>query len=112
MPVLPGSNYIGPGNTLNSGNPTNQFDLITFSHDNQYNNAESDSDIIQADKEFLKSAYESVPCNTLESIHKYVSLFGIGVKYNVESLTGVLYPKLQVWLIIIENAFTLRHNEE
>ena len=111
MPVLPGSNYIGPGNTLNSGNPTNQFDLIAFSHDNQYNNAESESDIIQADKEFLKSAYESVPFNALESVHKYVSLFGIGVKYNIESLTGVLYPKLQVWLII-ENEFTLLHNGE
>ena len=99
MPVLPGSNYIGPGNSLDSGNPKNQFDLIAYSHDNQYNNAESESDIRQADKEFLQSAYESVPLNALESVHKYVSLFGIGVKYNIESLTGVLYPKFQVWAL-------------
>ena len=98
MPVLPGSNYIGPGNSLDSGVPTNAIDFNALVHDTDYSNAKSASDIREADQRFLISNYNTIPKNGLEIFHKYVSIAGIGIKYGVESLTGIIYPSLQVWV--------------
>lgn len=34
--TLPGSNYIGPGNSLNKGKPTDRGDAIALQHDKDY----------------------------------------------------------------------------
>ena len=98
MPVLPGSNYIGPGNSLHSGVPTNLVDFNALVHDTDYSNAQSASDVREADERFLIENYNLVPRSGLEAFHKYVSIAGIGIKYGVESLTGIIYPSLQVCL--------------
>ena len=90
--TLPGSRYIGPGNSLDSGRPTNKFDSIAQIHDIEYDQAHSESDIREADVEFLINTYNSEAETPTEQFHKYVGLVGISVKYAVESLTGVIYP--------------------
>ena len=98
MPVHPGSNYIGPGNSLDSGVPTNSIGLNALIHDTEYSNAKSANDIREADERFLIANYNTIPRSGLESFHKYVSIAGIGIKYGVESITGIIYPSLQVWV--------------
>jgi hypothetical protein len=98
MPVLPGSRYIGPGNPLPNGDPTNNFDALAERHDYQYASASDASQIRQSDREFLSAVWEQETSNIVEGAHKLVSLVGIGAKYAVESGTGVIYPSLQVCL--------------
>lgn len=39
--VLPGYNYLGPGNSLNNGNPTNRDDWVAREHDHGYRDIEN-----------------------------------------------------------------------
>ena len=87
--VLPGYNYLGPGNSLNRGPPVNATDGIAQAHDHEYHNAKSVEDIRRSDRtairEFSKQAFKG-------SLGGVIGAAGIGLKYGVESITGVQYP--------------------
>lgn len=98
--VLPGFRYLGPGNSLNRGEPTNQIDADAQKHDNQYNQASTSQHIKTADTEFTHKAIDHVIegisgkgsiSNTIGGI---VGSIGIGAKNLLESKTGILYPNI------------------
>ena len=100
MPVLPGSRYIGPGNPLPNGDPTNDFDAIARDHDYEYQSASDASAIRSSDRRFLKRVLDTPANSVQQKIHKYLAVGGIAGKYAVESLSGVLYPSFQVCLVL------------
>ena len=92
--TLPGFNYLGPGNPLDNGEPTNNADRIARDHDIEYSTATSPEDIRRSDRKaiirFLGDRDLFGP-----SIGGTIGAIGIGAKYALESVTGVLYPSLQ-----------------
>ena len=92
--TLPGFNYLGPGNPLDNGEPTNNADRIARDHDFEYSTATSPEDIRRSDRKaiirFLGDRDLLGP-----SFGGTVGAIGIGAKYALESFTGVLYPSLQ-----------------
>lgn len=102
MPVrFPYHKFLGPGNRApaegNDEDPVDVDDYIAAHHDNKYHFANSPDDIRVADREAIHSFGEDF----LETgnWHSAVGAAGLGVKYGVESLTGILYPRLgKLWL--------------
>lgn len=113
--TLPGYKYLGPGNTLNLGEPTNPLDAIAKIHDEQYEALEKEynkrekenyfktekelknwakQEIQQIDKQFIKDVELYVPSGLYDSIAKQLAIGGIGIKYLGEKLLGPLYPRL------------------
>lgn len=92
MPVLPGHNYIGPGNSLDNGEPIDRDDRIAFDHDLSYTNARSESDIRAADRRAIHQFGSDFLFN--QNYHSAIGALGLGAKYGLESITGVLYPKM------------------
>nr|ASU47552.1 ORF2 [Lone star tick densovirus 1] len=93
MPVLRGHKYFGPGNSLSNGSPVDEDDRIAYKHDLAYDKAvkEGNSDIVrEADWDFIKDTYKE----GFNAPHAWIGTVGIGLKYGVESITGVLYPKV------------------
>nr|QTE04119.1 MAG: capsid protein [Emberiza tristrami parvoviridae sp.] len=88
MPVIPFHKYIGPGNTLNEGDPVDFDDYLAQQHDQAYENANSESDIQEADRhtanDFLSHFVEG-------NYHSGLGALGLGLKSQVEKYTGVLY---------------------
>lgn len=84
--TLPGSRYIGPGNPVDNGTPTNQVDFAAKQHDIAYTEAKSDQDVRVADQVFKESAQNSVAealsigGNPLEGLHGAVGYLGIQAK--------------------------------
>lgn len=85
---LPGHKYAGPGNTLSAVTPIDADDHLAQQHDKDYQSAKSDSDIREADRHFIK---DNIDLALKGDIHAGLNAAGIGLKYGVESLTGVLY---------------------
>lgn len=110
--TLPGYNYLGPGNDLDSGEPTNKLDELAYQHDlaytktqveyekrlnsKQYNETElrqwAINEIRKADKDFLNKTKEYEAEGVYDSVAKYIALAGIGTKYLGESVFGQIYP--------------------
>lgn len=97
--VLPGYNYLGPGNSLNRGAPTNQIDADAQIHDHQYNESSSSQHVQTADREFTNKAVDHIiegisgKGSIGDTIGGIVGGIGIGGKRLVESLAGkTLYP--------------------
>lgn len=88
--VLPGYKYLGPLNSLDKGKPVNEADSIAYDHDLAYNSAKSSDEIRTADLEAITRFGKSASSGSFGGL---VGALGIGSKYAVESLTGVLYPK-------------------
>lgn len=87
MATVPGYKYLGPGNKLNKGDPVNETDLIAQIHDYEYDRAETSNEIREADQEAInKFANVENP-----SFGSYLGELGLGIKYEVEGVTGVLY---------------------
>lgn len=89
---FPGHNYLGPGSDLKSGKqPVDEDDQIALLHDRLYEQSTSEEEIRKADldtiKRFGKSALQG-------NWHSGIGAVGLGSKYLLESLTGVLYPKM------------------
>lgn len=88
--LYPGHNYLGPGNELQSGKPVDKDDAIAEEHDWRYHLAQNEEDVRAADRkaiwEFLKEG--------VNNPHAWVGASGLGLKYGVETLTGVLYPRI------------------
>nr|QOD39497.1 ORF1 [uncultured densovirus] len=99
---FPGHHYIGPGNTITDTDPVDTDDIIAREHDIAYNNANSGSDIQEADhnsaNEFLTDAIHN---NNPHSVAGYI---GLKTKEQIEKHTGVLYglsPTGKQWVDIV-----------
>lgn len=101
--TLPGYKYLGPGNSLNRGVPVNALDSAAKKHDERYhkiteyfkktkNRKNFEQDIREADEEFLNEVSLIAPETTYDSFAKFLATGGIGTKYLVEKITGVIYP--------------------
>lgn len=92
--LFPGHNYLGPGNPVDNGEPVDEDDLTAQIHDRAYESANSDSDIREADKvAIFDFAKEAVLHNNW---HAGIGAIGLGAKYALESVTGVLYPNVSI----------------
>lgn len=92
MFVIPGYNYLGPGNSINSGEPINSVDAIAREHDKLYEEARSPEYIRRADRIAIKRfATDFISRPRLGSL---LGAAGLSIKYGVESITGVLYPAM------------------
>lgn len=96
--TLPGHNYLGPGNKLDKGPPTNQIDQDAQEHDHAYNDAQSQQDIKDADHKFIGQAGDHIAeglsghGSISDTIGAVIGGAGIGIKDKVENQTGVKYP--------------------
>lgn len=105
--TLPGYKYLGPGNSLNAGEPTNELDRIAKEHDKQYdkitkhfkktkNLKEFSSSVQKSDSDFLEEVNALEPEGLYDTVAKNAALVGIGLKRLVEQNTGVLYPRVSI----------------
>nr|QOD39468.1 ORF1 [uncultured densovirus] len=88
--ALPDHNFLGPGNDAYSGQvPLDSDDRTAQQHDKDYANAKSQSDIREADREFISASIDE----TLKgNLHSAIGGAGVGLKYLGETFTGVKYP--------------------
>lgn len=88
--TLPDHNYLGPGNSINTGEkPLDKDDLGALNHDLDYNKAKTSEEVREADREHILNSIDDILTG---DIHSVISGAGIAAKYGVESLTGVKYP--------------------
>ncbi|KAF5281178.1 hypothetical protein FQA39_LY17849 [Lamprigera yunnana] len=89
---FPFHKYLGPGNNLNIGEPIDEDDRIALVHDIHYHLAKSNKDIRKSDEESIIEFYN----NFLRTGNWYSLIDGTGlsIKYIVESIVNVQYPKL------------------
>lgn len=97
MPALhlPGHHYLGPGSRRDPRGrrkPVDRDDAIAEQHDIAYEKAKTSTEVREADKkailEFSSDAFHN------RNYHSAIGAIGLGTKYAVESLTGVLYPRI------------------
>lgn len=91
--TLPGHNYIGPGNPVPNGYPVDKDDLIALRHDQDYHTATTEEEVRLADREAISEFWKDTKENY--NVHSLLGTLGIGIKYGVESVTGVIYPKVK-----------------
>ena len=106
MPVLPGSNYIGPGNPVENGPPQNDVDRLAAEHDSGYAAARTPEEIRKLDRYFLEQVAKVKGSSLTEVIHKYIAYGGISVKEFAENYLGVLYPRFTAGTMPIINPET------
>lgn len=92
--TLPGYKYLGPGNSIQKGEPVNEVDWVAYFHDWSYNKAKNKNEIFVADRwakkqfgdEFLKSP----------SLGVALGYLGISAKNIVEEdiLNKTVYPSM------------------
>lgn len=97
--LYPGTKYVGPGNSLNKGEPVNHGDRVALKHDLEYdyyqylyNKGEIDKKnfeekIKESDSNFIKE-------NSWFNLQEAISKVGIIGKKTVEKFTGQLYPSM------------------
>lgn len=91
--MFPNHPHIGPRNQiLQQG--TNPLDEIARTHDIAYGLARTYQDIKEADEEFLKQVNEHTPDSIYDWLIKHIAYTGIGIKYNTQKITGLIYPIL------------------
>lgn len=97
--VLPFSNNIGPGNSIQPART--RADFIAQGHDIHYKDAKKDSDVLSADREAISQFVHEViyPENPISQLQAAVGAIGLGVKHGVESLTGKVYYGKYVFTI-------------
>lgn len=93
--TLPGFRYLGPGNPLDSGTPTNKADSIARDHDFEYDSATSKEDIFKSDLKaigrFTSNLFTDL--NPISRFGSTVGAIGLGAKTAVERIKGdVIYP--------------------
>lgn len=105
--TLPGYKYLGPGNSLDRGEPTNFIDADAQEHDIAYDQAKSKQDIYTADTTFLSKAGDHIAegisgqGSYSDTIGAIAGAVGIGTKHLVESgVNKVLYPSIpgKLWV--------------
>lgn len=91
--TLIGHRYLGPGNPLDNGEPTNNADRIAQRHDTEYSNAKTKEDIFQSDRHAIKDFLDEFIEN--KSIGGLIGAAGLSIKHGVEKISDrVIYPKL------------------
>lgn len=91
--VLPGHNFIGPGNPLDHAPPVDEDDAIAKEHDEAYAKAKRPADVHKADEEAIKKFKKDWEDNG--NLHSKIGQVGLQIKSGVEKhITGVLYPRL------------------
>ncbi|KAF5282355.1 hypothetical protein FQA39_LY17599 [Lamprigera yunnana] len=90
--LFPYHKYLGPRNELNMGEPIDGDDRIALVHDIHYQIAKTNEDVRQADEESILDFYN----NFLSSgnWHSLIGGTGLSIKYIVESIINMQYPKL------------------
>lgn len=91
--MYPGYHYLGPGNDIYSEEEVvNSTDFIAYIHDLEYTLASKTQDIREADKTAIASFIEDFKQNG--RVADLAGIFGLGIKYGVESVFGVQYPSM------------------
>ena len=90
MPLLPGHNYLGPGNNLNNGEPVDEDDRIAQEHDIAYSNAVTFNDVQTADLNAVKKFGKEALLNF--NPHAAIGAIGLLPKVVQQHLTGTV-PK-------------------
>uniref|UniRef100_A0A1L8E5W6 Putative vp n=1 Tax=Haematobia irritans TaxID=7368 RepID=A0A1L8E5W6_HAEIR len=91
--TLIGYKYLGPGNSLDKGEPINKADSIAREHDIAYDRAKTKEDIYKADREAIIQFKDDFLKNP--HLGNIAGFAGLGAKHIVErSLNKVIYPKL------------------
>lgn len=97
--LYPGTKYVGPGNSLNKGEPVNHGDRVAQKHDLEYDyykylynrkeitKKEFEEKIKESDSNFIKE-------NSWFNLQEAISKAGIIGKQTVEKITGQLYPSM------------------
>nr|QTE04062.1 MAG: VP [Phylloscopus inornatus parvoviridae sp.] len=89
--LFPGYNYLGPGNSLDNGEPVNKVDKVARDHDIAYSRARSKQDIFNSDWKAIKSfGSEFIKSPSIAAASGAV---GLGIKTGVErSINKTIYP--------------------
>lgn len=93
--TLPGFNYLGPGNKLDSGKPRNKADKIAQQHDYEYDSAKTSQDVFDSDWNAIKSFAKNslVDFNPVSRFGSTIGAIGLGAKTAVERIKGEsIYP--------------------
>jgi hypothetical protein len=107
--TLPGHKYEGPGNSLNSGIPTNEMDALSRKHDlqyawasYQYANKRIDQPTYEAK---IHEADEELAMNSnLTSLDGIAAMLGMRAKKFVEHFTGLLYPSVGEYQVDVDSS--------
>lgn len=90
--TLIGYKYLGPGNSLDKGEPVNTADAIAYKHDVRYSQAKNKEDIFSADRDAIQDFHNDFKSNP--NFGNALGLIGLGIKHTVESgLNKVIYPQ-------------------
>lgn len=96
MPVkltFPGYKYLGPGNSLDEGEPVNVVDEIARRHDHEYDKANSKDQIFESDQRAIKDFANSFV--EKPSFGAAAGTLGLGIKHLSEKAIGkVIYPDI------------------
>lgn len=88
--LFPFHNYLGPGNDADNGAPVDSDDEIARVHDLAYEAATRPEQVRQADEEAIMDFERNY--TSTGNWHSAAGAVGLTFKYEVESVTGVLYP--------------------
>lgn len=95
--LYPGTKYVGPGNSLNKGEPVNHGDRLAQKHDLEYdyytylyNRGEISKE--KFEEEIEKSDSNFIKENSWLNLQEGISKAGIIGKKAIEKVTGQLYP--------------------
>lgn len=99
--VPPPFKYLGPGNSLNRGQPYNYIDDDARTHDIEYNQAKTIEDVYKSDQKFISAAGDhfieglSGKGSISDTIGAAIGGIGIGAKHLFEKSTGtIVYPSI------------------
>lgn len=105
--TLPGYKYLGPGNPVDSGEPSNRLDAIAQRHDQAYTRISQyykktkdyrrfEQEIRQADDDFIAEVAQNRPEGIYDAAAQGAALAGIAGKRLLESVVGVQYPRVNL----------------
>lgn len=91
--IVPGHKYLGPGNKLKSGKPTNSADRIARHHDYEYDRAYNSSHIRKSDNKAIVRFAQDFAKN--RNYGSALGALGLTAKSGFERLTNkVIYPNI------------------
>lgn len=91
--IFPGHKYLGPGNDIGSGSPTDTDDFIA-QHDLDYENSNDKEDVFRADKKAIRAFIRDWIKN--KNWHSAIGCVLLGLKHFTEKICGkIFYPKLR-----------------
>lgn len=88
--TLPAHHYIGPGNPLDGKDPVDRDDQIAKEHDEAYDKAKDQSDVVKADDKAIHQFKEDF--EKTGNIHSKVGEIGLLAKEAAEHIVGPIYP--------------------